>query len=113
MDELIGYLKVHEIIMEKDDEISKVKKDKVKSLALKAKNSKSSSEEDDEIKGEFVRQPKNDKQSFNKKSSDDEKKDKSKDERRCFRCGDLNYFIQNCPKPPNKDNKNNAFVSGA
>ncbi|KAI3821229.1 hypothetical protein L1987_08790 [Smallanthus sonchifolius] len=34
--------------MEKDDEISKVKKRKVKSLALKAKYSKSSSEKDNE-----------------------------------------------------------------
>ncbi|KAI3807516.1 hypothetical protein L1987_23446 [Smallanthus sonchifolius] len=64
-------------------------------------------------KGKFVRQPKNDIKSFNKKSSHDEKKDKSKDERRCFRCGYLNHFIQDCPKPPNKDNKNNAFISGA
>ncbi|KAI3783534.1 hypothetical protein L1987_42618 [Smallanthus sonchifolius] len=133
MDELSENLKVHEIIMEKDDEISKVKKEKVKSLALKAKHSKSSEEDDEQSnsdgeeyvmaekefkkfyrrKGKFVRQPKNDKRSFNKKSSHDEKKDKSKDERRCFRCGDLNHFIQDFPKPPNKYNKNNAFVSGA
>ncbi|KAI3745245.1 hypothetical protein L1987_58354 [Smallanthus sonchifolius] len=134
MDKLIGNLKVHKIIMEKDDEISKVKKEKVKSLALKAKHSKSSSEEDNEQsnsdngeeyamaikefkiffrrKGKFVRQQKKDKRSFNKKSSYDEKKDKSKDERRCFRCGDLNHFIQDCLKPLSKDNNNNSFISG-
>ncbi|KAI3776306.1 hypothetical protein L1987_46082 [Smallanthus sonchifolius] len=102
MDELIGSLKVPEIIMEKDDEISKVKKEKIKSLALKSKYSKSSSEKDNEQfnsdngeeyamavkefkkffrrKWKFVRQPKSDKRSFNKKSSYNEKKDKSKDE---------------------------------
>ncbi|KAI3821881.1 hypothetical protein L1987_09456 [Smallanthus sonchifolius] len=78
-----------------------VKKEKVKSLALKAKHSKSSSEEDNE-----------------KSNSDNGEefataKDKSKDERRCFRFVDLNHFIQDCPNPPSKDNKNNAFVGGA
>ncbi|KAI3744980.1 hypothetical protein L1987_58079 [Smallanthus sonchifolius] len=48
MDEFIGNLKVHEIIMEKHDGISKVKKEKSKSFALKAKYFKSSSEEDNE-----------------------------------------------------------------
>ncbi|GKF53844.1 hypothetical protein Tco_0160754, partial [Tanacetum coccineum] len=36
-DELIGNLKVYEVVLEKDSEISKSKKDKYKSLALKAK----------------------------------------------------------------------------
>ncbi|KAI3813553.1 hypothetical protein L1987_18279 [Smallanthus sonchifolius] len=51
--------------------------------------------------------------SINKKFSHYEKKDKSKYERRCFRCGDPNHFIQDCPKPPSKENKNNTFVGGA
>ncbi|GJR18418.1 hypothetical protein Tco_0966945 [Tanacetum coccineum] len=37
LDELIGNLKVHEVVMEKDFEIYKGKKERVKSIALKAK----------------------------------------------------------------------------
>ncbi|GJR43468.1 hypothetical protein Tco_1311571 [Tanacetum coccineum] len=39
LDELIGNLKVYEIVLEKDPEISKSKKEKYKSLALKARKS--------------------------------------------------------------------------
>ncbi|GJU94386.1 hypothetical protein Tco_1319142 [Tanacetum coccineum] len=44
LDELIGNLKVYEVVLEKDSEISKSKKEKYKSLALKAR--KVLSEED-------------------------------------------------------------------
>ncbi|GKC52810.1 hypothetical protein Tco_1075555 [Tanacetum coccineum] len=44
LDELIGNLKVYEVVLEKDSEISKSKKEKYKSLALKAR--KVSSDED-------------------------------------------------------------------
>jgi hypothetical protein len=37
LDELIGNLKVHEMVMEKDSEIVKGNKEKVKSIALKAR----------------------------------------------------------------------------
>ncbi|GJW07481.1 reverse transcriptase domain-containing protein, partial [Tanacetum coccineum] len=37
LDELIGNLKVYEVVLEKDSEISKIKKGKYKSLALKAR----------------------------------------------------------------------------
>ncbi|GKD09622.1 hypothetical protein Tco_1189307, partial [Tanacetum coccineum] len=37
LDELIGNLKVNEVVLEKDSEASKVKKEKYKSLALKAR----------------------------------------------------------------------------
>ncbi|GJT61712.1 hypothetical protein Tco_1005245 [Tanacetum coccineum] len=37
LDELIGNLKVHEVVMEKDSEIYRGKKERVKSIALKAK----------------------------------------------------------------------------
>ncbi|GKF06380.1 hypothetical protein Tco_0037048, partial [Tanacetum coccineum] len=43
-DELIGNLKVYEVVLEKDSEISKSKKDKYKSLALKAKKESSNEE---------------------------------------------------------------------
>ncbi|GJU91276.1 hypothetical protein Tco_1303699 [Tanacetum coccineum] len=36
LDELIGNLKVHEVVMEKDSEIYRGKKERIKSIALKA-----------------------------------------------------------------------------
>ncbi|GKB71709.1 hypothetical protein Tco_0933121 [Tanacetum coccineum] len=42
--ELIGNLKVHEVVMEKDSEIYKGKKERVKSIALKAKKESSDDE---------------------------------------------------------------------
>ncbi|GJV84813.1 retrovirus-related pol polyprotein from transposon TNT 1-94 [Tanacetum coccineum] len=53
LDELIGNLKVHEVVMEKDFEIYRGKKERVKSIALKAKKESSddetlTSESDDE-----------------------------------------------------------------
>nr|GEW37783.1 reverse transcriptase domain-containing protein [Tanacetum cinerariifolium] len=77
LDELIGNLKVHEVVMEKDSEIYKGKKERVKTISLKAKKESSddktltSGSNDEEyfmavrnfkkifrIKGKFVRQPK-------------------------------------------------------
>ncbi|GJZ32271.1 retrovirus-related pol polyprotein from transposon TNT 1-94 [Tanacetum coccineum] len=40
----------------------------------------------------------------------DDKNDKS--DRKCFRCGDLNHLIRECPKPP-KDKNQRAFVEGS
>ncbi|GKB68147.1 zf-CCHC domain-containing protein [Tanacetum coccineum] len=92
LDELIGNLKVYEVVLEKDSEISKNKKEKYKSLAVKAR--KVSSDEEACCS-----------------SSDDEEEDKKeKEERRCFKCGDLNHFISDCPKHSFSDQK--AFVVG-
>ncbi|GJW10759.1 putative reverse transcriptase domain-containing protein [Tanacetum coccineum] len=85
LDELIGNLKVYEVVLEKDLEISKTKKEKYKSLALKARKVLSeeeatSSDSDDEEyamavrdskkifrrRGKFVRQPYDDKKNFRK-----------------------------------------------
>ncbi|GJW61530.1 hypothetical protein Tco_0110865 [Tanacetum coccineum] len=41
LDELIGNLKVHEVVMKKDSEIYKGKKERIKSIALKAKKESS------------------------------------------------------------------------
>ncbi|GJR01994.1 zf-CCHC domain-containing protein [Tanacetum coccineum] len=126
LDELIGNLKVHEVVMEKDFEIYRGKKESVKSIALKGKKESSDEEtltfesDDEEYvmavrnfkkffrrKGKFVRQPREEKKSFRQR---DEKKGKS--DRNCFRCGDLNHLIGDCPKPPrNKDQK--AFIRGS
>nr|GEW03106.1 pentatricopeptide repeat-containing protein [Tanacetum cinerariifolium] len=58
-------------------------------------------------RGRFVRQPQNDKKTFQR--SQDDKNGKSI--RRCFRCGDPNHLIGECPKPP-KDKNQKAFVEG-
>ncbi|GJU77503.1 retrovirus-related pol polyprotein from transposon TNT 1-94 [Tanacetum coccineum] len=102
LDELIGNLKVHEMIIKKDSEIVKAKVER-KSIALKAKKESSDEEcstsgsEDEEYamavrdfkkffkrRGRFVRQPRNDKKTFQR--SRDDKNGKS--DRKCFRCGD-------------------------
>ncbi|GJS94508.1 retrovirus-related pol polyprotein from transposon TNT 1-94 [Tanacetum coccineum] len=126
LDELIGNLKVHEVVMEKDSEIYRGKKERVKSIALKAKKESSDDEtstsgsDDEEYamavrnfkkffrrKGKFVRQPREEKKSFRQR---DEKKGKS--DQKCFRCGDPNHLIGDCPKPSrNKDQK--AFIGGS
>ncbi|GJY17442.1 zf-CCHC domain-containing protein [Tanacetum coccineum] len=95
-----------------------------KSLALKTKKESSDEEcstsgsEDEEYamavrdfkkffkrRGRFVRQPRNDKNTFQR--SRDDKNDKS--DRKCFRCGDPNHLIGGCLKPP-KDKNERAFV---
>ncbi|GJW54687.1 zf-CCHC domain-containing protein [Tanacetum coccineum] len=88
LDELIGNLKVHEMIIKKDSEIVKAKVER-KSIALKAKK--------ESIFITFQR-------------SRDDKNGKS--DRKCFRCGDPNHLIGECPKPP-KDKNQRDFVGGS
>ncbi|GKD33174.1 retrovirus-related pol polyprotein from transposon TNT 1-94, partial [Tanacetum coccineum] len=59
-------------------------------------------------RGRFVRQPRNDKKAF-QRSRDDKN---GKGDRKCFRCGDPNHLIGECPKPP-KDKNQRAFVEGS
>ncbi|GKB58919.1 zf-CCHC domain-containing protein [Tanacetum coccineum] len=112
--------------MEKDSEIYKGKKERIKSIALKAKKESSddetsTSESDDEEyamavrifkkffrrKGKFVRKPREEKKSFRQRDAE-----KVRSDRKCFRCGDPNHLIGDCPKPPrNKDQK--AFIGGS
>nr|GEU90335.1 copia protein [Tanacetum cinerariifolium] len=126
LDELIGNLKVHEVVMEQDLKIHRGKKKRVKSIDLNAKKessddetstSRSDDEEYDIVvknfkkffrrKGKFVRQPREENKSFRQR---DEKKGKS--DQKCFRCGDPNHLIGDCPKPSrNKDQK--AFIGGS
>ncbi|GKF72786.1 zf-CCHC domain-containing protein [Tanacetum coccineum] len=122
LDELIGNLKVHEMIIKKYFKIVKAKVER-KSLALKAKKESNDEEcltsesEDEEYamvrdfkkffkrRGRFVRQPQNEKKTFQR--SRDDKNGKS--DRKCFSCGDPNHIIRECPKPP-KDKNQSAFV---
>ncbi|GJT78381.1 zf-CCHC domain-containing protein [Tanacetum coccineum] len=126
LDELIGNLKVHEVVMEKDFEIYKGKKERIKSIALKAKKESSDDEtstsgsDDEEYamalrnfkkffrrKGKFVRQPREERKSSRQR---DDKKGKS--DRTCFRCGDPSHLIGDCPKIyRNKDQKD--FIGGS
>ncbi|GJU31217.1 retrovirus-related pol polyprotein from transposon TNT 1-94 [Tanacetum coccineum] len=95
LDELIGNPKVHKIVMEKDSEIYRGRKERVNSIALKAKTE--SSDGETLISG-----------------SDDEEyaMAKGKSDRKCFRCGDPNHLIGDCPKPSrNKDQK--ALIRGS
>ncbi|GKE51539.1 retrovirus-related pol polyprotein from transposon TNT 1-94 [Tanacetum coccineum] len=56
----------------------------------------------------FVRQPRDEKKSFQR--SKDDKNGKSG--RKCFRCGDPNHLIGECPKPPRNKNQR-AFFEGS
>ncbi|GKF28749.1 hypothetical protein Tco_0095091 [Tanacetum coccineum] len=113
LDELIDNLKVHEVVMEKDSKIYRRKKERVKSIALKAKKESSDDEtstsgsDDEEYaiairnfkkffrrKGKFVRQPREEKKSFRQR---DEKKGKS--DWKYFRCGDPNNLATKIKRP--------------
>ncbi|GKE45470.1 retrovirus-related pol polyprotein from transposon TNT 1-94, partial [Tanacetum coccineum] len=59
-------------------------------------------------RGRFVRKPQNDKKTF-QRSRDDKNK---KSDRKCFRCGDPNHLIGECPKPPREKNQR-EFIGGS
>ncbi|GKB80384.1 zf-CCHC domain-containing protein [Tanacetum coccineum] len=80
LDELISNLKVYEVLLEKDlEEYVMAIRDFKKFFRRR---------------GKFVRQPYDDKKNFRKAKKDK----KEKEYRRCFKCGDPNHFISDCPK---------------
>ncbi|GJW74250.1 hypothetical protein Tco_0133620, partial [Tanacetum coccineum] len=123
LDELIGNLKVYEVVLEKDSEISKFKKEKYKSLSHKARKASSDEEvscsesNDKEYamevrdfkkffrrRGKFVRQPHDDKKNFWKiKEDKKEKEDRSdseedsKKEEICLMVLDNNEVLSDTP----------------
>nr|GEV73531.1 alpha/beta hydrolases superfamily protein [Tanacetum cinerariifolium] len=127
LDELIENLKVYEVIIKKDFEMVKGKREQYRSLALKEKressdeDSSTSDSEDEEyamavrdfkkffkIRGRFVRQPLDE-----RKSSQRKKDDKNgKSERKCFKCREPNHLIRECLKLSRNYNKR-AFVVGS
>ncbi|GJU65399.1 zf-CCHC domain-containing protein [Tanacetum coccineum] len=113
LDELIGNLNVYEEIIKKDSETVKSKREQSRSIALKAR--KESSDDDSSIfdiedeeyamavrdfkkffkrRGRFVRQPYEERKSFQRNKDDKN----GKGERKCFKCGDPNHLIGECPK---------------
>ncbi|GJV80782.1 hypothetical protein Tco_1516652 [Tanacetum coccineum] len=127
LDELIGNLKVYEVIIKKDFEMVKGKREQNRSLALKATKessdeaSSTSDSEDEEYamavrdfkkffkkRGRFVRQPHDERKSSQRNK--DEKNGKS--ERKYFKCGDPNHLIGECPKLSRNYNQR-AFVEGS
>nr|GEU90065.1 zinc knuckle CX2CX4HX4C [Tanacetum cinerariifolium] len=108
-------MKVYEVIIKKDSEIVKGKREQNRSLALNAKkessdeeSSTSDSEDEDyamamrdfkkyfKRRCRFVRQPHDKRKSFQRFKDDKN----GKSERKCFRYGDPNHLIGKCPKPP-------------
>ncbi|GJT17436.1 hypothetical protein Tco_0876142 [Tanacetum coccineum] len=126
LDELIGNLKVYEVIIKRDSEMVKGKREQNRSFALKAKN-KSSDEDsltfdskDEEYamtmrdfkkffkrRVRFVIQPHDERKSSQRNK--DDKNDKS--ERKCFKYGHRNHLIGECPKLSRNHNQR-AYVEG-
>ncbi|GJT66352.1 hypothetical protein Tco_1017832 [Tanacetum coccineum] len=99
LDELIRNLKVYEVIIKKDSEMVKGKREQNRSLALKAK--KESSDEDSST---------SDSENESSQRNKDDKNDKT--ERRCFKFGDPNHFIEECQKLSRNHNQR-AYVGGS
>ncbi|GKC13996.1 hypothetical protein Tco_1010778 [Tanacetum coccineum] len=127
LDELIGNLKVYKVIIKKDSEMGKGKREQNRSLALKAikessnEDSLTSDSEDKKYamavkdfkkffkrRGRFVRQPHDERKSSQRNK--DDKNDKS--ERKCFKSGDPNHLIGECPILSRNYNQR-AFVGGS
>nr|GEU51645.1 retrovirus-related Pol polyprotein from transposon TNT 1-94 [Tanacetum cinerariifolium] len=91
------------MIIKKDSEIVRAKVER-KSIALKAKK-----ESSDEECLNFGNKDEEYAMATFQRSHDDKN---GKSDRKCFRCGDPNHLIGECPKPP-KDKNQRAFVRGA
>ncbi|GJU13619.1 zf-CCHC domain-containing protein [Tanacetum coccineum] len=108
-------------------ETVKSKREQSRSIALKARkessddDSSTSDSEDEEYamavrdfkkffkrRGRFVRQPHEERKSFQRNKDDKN----GKGERKCFKCGDPNHLIGECPKLSKYQNQK-AFVGGS
>ncbi|GJR11519.1 zf-CCHC domain-containing protein [Tanacetum coccineum] len=122
--ELIGNLKVYEEVIKKDSKTVKSKREQSRSIALNARKESSDDDsstpnsEDEEYamavrdfkkffkrRGRFVRQPHEERISFQRNKDDKN----GKGERKYFKCGDPNHFIGECPKQSKYQNQK-AFV---
>ncbi|GJY62863.1 retrovirus-related pol polyprotein from transposon TNT 1-94 [Tanacetum coccineum] len=91
LDELIGNLKVYEASSSdsEDEEYTMAVRDFKKFFRRR---------------GKFVRQPHDDKKNFRKVKEDK----KEKEDQRCFKCGDPNHFISDCPKHSFNDQRHSV-----
>ncbi|GJW74174.1 zf-CCHC domain-containing protein, partial [Tanacetum coccineum] len=89
---------------ESSDEVSSTSESEDEEYAMEVRDFKKLFKRRDR----FVRQPRNDKKTFQR--SRDDKNGKS--DRKCFRCDDPNHLIGECPKPP-KDKNQRAFVGSS
>ncbi|GKD33390.1 zf-CCHC domain-containing protein [Tanacetum coccineum] len=101
LDELIGNLKAKK---ESSDEECSTFESEDEEYAMAVRDFKKFFKR----RGRFVRQPQNDKKTFQR--SRDDKNGKS--DRKCFRCGDPNHLIGECPNPP-KDKNQKTFFGGS
>ncbi|GJY45166.1 zf-CCHC domain-containing protein [Tanacetum coccineum] len=104
LDELIGNLKVYEAKTESSDEDSSNSDSEDEEYAMAVKEFKKFFKR----RGRFARQPRDERKSFQRSRSDKD----GKSERKCFRCGDPNHFIGECPKS-SRSNNQKAFIGGA
>ncbi|GKE41918.1 zf-CCHC domain-containing protein [Tanacetum coccineum] len=101
LDELIGNLKAKK---ESSDEECSTSGSKDEEYAMAVRDFKKFFKR----RGRFMRQPRNDKKTFQRICDDKN----GKGDRKCFRCGDPNHLIGECPKSP-KDKNHRAFVGGS
>ncbi|GKA24235.1 zf-CCHC domain-containing protein [Tanacetum coccineum] len=118
---------VYEEVIKKHSETVKSKREQSRSITLKARNdssdddSSTSDSEDEEYamavrdfkkffkrRGRFVRQPHEERKSFQRNKDDKNGKGK----RKCFKCGDPNHLVGECPKLSRYQNQK-AFVGGS
>nr|GEV64724.1 zf-CCHC domain-containing protein/DUF4219 domain-containing protein/UBN2 domain-containing protein [Tanacetum cinerariifolium] len=104
LDELIGNLKVYEAKKKSSDEDRLTSDSEDKEYAMAMRDFKKFCKR----RGRFVRQPHDERMSSQRNK--DDRNDKS--ERKCFKYGDLNHLIGECPKLSRNYNQR-AFVEGS
>ncbi|GJX18619.1 zf-CCHC domain-containing protein [Tanacetum coccineum] len=124
---IITSLKALDEVIKKDSKTVKSKREHSRSITLKARkessddDSSTTDSENEEYamavrdfkkffkrRGRFIRQPHGERKSFQRNKDDKN----GKGERKCFKCGDPNHLIGECPKLSRYQNQK-AFVGGS